>query len=172
MTLTDRSRTEGDGSLTASLFVRSLSPEGARAEQETVVERLHALGERGVLAEFSLTVWGSRLRPASARRTEAGREVLETIDRFEAWADRQEPPRSLCFNARDVHSTITGERGTEIVLPMLCLAVSEGDRLRCVAPWREGERVHTVADCLDAITDPTATAAHPPTNDVDPLVVR
>jgi hypothetical protein len=72
MTAHDPSRTDGDGPLTASLFVRSLSPEGARTEQERVIDRLQALRDRGVLADVSLTIWGSRLRPTSARRTEAG----------------------------------------------------------------------------------------------------
>jgi hypothetical protein len=152
------------------LFVRSLSPEGARVEQESVIDRLQALRDRGILADVSLTIWGSRLRPTSAHRTETGGEILDTIDRLEAWADRQEPPRSLCFDSRTVRSTITGEHETELVLPLICLAVSEGDHLRCVAPWREGEVVHTVTDCLDAISDPTAIEAHPPTEDVDPLL--
>jgi hypothetical protein len=166
----DPTRTEGNDSLTASLFVRSLSPEGARAEQDLVIDRLRTLQDRGVLADLSLTIWGSRLRSSSARRTETGRELLDAIDRLEAWADRQEPSRSLCFDSRAVRSTITGGRETELVLPLMCLAVSENDRLQCVAPWCEGEVVRTVTDCLDAISDPTAIDAHPPTEDVDPLL--
>ena len=169
MTTHDLTRTDGDGPLAASLFVRSLSPEGARAEQEAVIERLRALRDRGVLADLSLTIWGSRLRPTSARRTATGREILDTIDRLEAWADRQDPPRSLCLDSRTVRSTITGERETEFVLPLLCLAVSENGRLQCVAPWHEGEAVHSVTDCLDAISDPARIDAHPPTEDLDPL---
>lgn len=174
---THSDHTNGDEPLIASLFVRSLSPEGARAEQDRVVERLRGLSDSGVLAEFSLSVWGSRLQPASARRTQAGREVLDTIDRFEAWADRQEPSRSLCFALREPRTPIAdtsptaSDREPELVLPVMCLAITEHDRLRCVAPWREGSKVHTVTDCLDALGDPTAIDAHPPTRDADrPLV--
>jgi hypothetical protein len=122
-----------------------------------------------VLADVSLTIWGSRLRSSSARRTAVGRDLLDTIDRLEAWADRQEPPRSLCFDSRPVRSPSSGEHETELLLPLLCLAIREGNRLECVAPWREAGEVHTVTDCLDAIVDPGAIDAHPSTEDPDLL---
>jgi hypothetical protein len=172
MVLIDSDHTGEDEPLTASLFVRSLSPEGARAEQDRVVSRLRGLRDRDVLADVSLSVWGSRLHPASARRTQAGREIFDTIRQFETWADSQDPPRSLCFGSRTVRSPITGDPEAELVLPVMSLAIAGQERLRCVAPWREGSEVHTVTDCLDALRDSTVVDAHPATRDVDRSVVQ
>lgn len=151
------------GTISVELFVRSLSPRGAQTSLDATVERLHALDRRGTIEGFSLTVWGDRLRRESADNTAVGRAVLDRIERFEAWADRHD--LSSCFERRDVRSTITGDRHTDIVLPVLCIAVYENDRLGCVAPWMsaDGDRTHTIEDCIDAIADPTAIDAHPPT---------
>lgn len=64
------------------LYVRSLSPAGARTRQEAVIERLAALAEREVIAGYDVHVWGTGIRPASpAARTASGRFVLERLPR-------------------------------------------------------------------------------------------
>lgn len=154
---------DGTRPIRAEPYVRSLSLDGARARQDALVDRLASLERDGTLDEFSITVWGNCVPADALGRAGPGRDITDAIETFEAWADRHGLGSS--FSRRVGYSSLTDEHHLEIVLPVFCLAVFEADRLACVAPWTGGERTHTVADCLDAITDPDRIPSHPPRTD-------
>lgn len=150
--------------ISVELFVRTLSPTGARAQQEAVIDRIQQLEAEAVINEFSLTVWGERICPesAAAKRTATGRTVLDRIEEFESWLGRTDIPSESAFETQDIDSAVIDEQYSVVVLPMLCLAVYEDDHLGCVAPWSNAETTHSVVDCLDAVADPTSFDGHPP----------
>lgn len=152
----------GERDIVVELYVRSLSPQGAADRQETVIDRLAALEEQGAIEAFSLIVWGPRFAPGSAAaRTTTGRELGRRIDAFERWVAAAKKPDELAFECREVHSLVTDEKREEVVLPVLCLAVYQGETLRCVSPWRATRTTHSIDDCLDAIVQPGRVDGHP-----------
>ena len=145
------------------LYVRSLSPAGARTRQEAVIERLAALAEREVIAGYDVHVWGTGIRSASpAARTASGRFILERLAAFDEWAARNEATLGT-FETNEVASTLTGTTYTERSVPILALAVFENATLRHVAPCRENGEACSVEDCLDAIEagEPLADTGEP-----------
>lgn len=157
------------------LYVRSLSPSGARSRQDAVISRLSALTERDVIAGYDVHVWGTGICPASpAVRTESGTFALERLSAFEDWAERNGLTLDGTFRTVDVASEITGESYTEISFPVLALAEFAGPDLRRVAPCRDGETTYSVEDCLDAIEGgwtleaDSSTRSTVPTGRIDP----
>ena len=132
------------------LYVRSLSASEARTEQETVVEQLATLVERGLIDEYSVDVWGEELSPTGVMaETEPGQVALERVAEFRAWA--RETHRSLVpfFERRAVRRPLTGEWSRLIIkLPVMTLAAYRDGELTFVAPCREGETVHSVGSLL------------------------
>jgi len=162
-----------DGLTRVELYVRSLSPAGARSRQDAVIERLAALTEHDTIGEYAVHVWGTGIRPDSpTARTPSGAFASERLGAFEDWAARNGVTLGGAFHMREVNSTLTGKSYTERSFPVLTLAAFSrasgarsferagrsvaptafsGPKLRCVAPYREGSNTYSVEDCLDAI---------------------
>lgn len=142
----------GDGRTRLELYVRSLSPAGARSRQDAVIERLAALTEREVIAGYEVRVWGSGIRPASpTARTPSGTLALEHLGAFEDWAAHNGLTLGSGFRTTEVHSVLTGETYTERTFPVLTLAQFRGPTLQRVAPCADGDTTYSVEDCLEAI---------------------
>ena len=135
------------------LYVRSLSASEARTEQETVVEQLATLVERGLIDEYSVDVWGEELCQTGAiAETEPGRAALELVAEFRAWAEATGRSLTPFFERRTVHRSLTGEGSRLIIkLPVMTLAAYRDGELTFVAPCREGETVHSVGSLLDEL---------------------
>jgi len=95
-------------------------------------------------------------------------EVIETYERFTAWADQQgvsvEPP----FKHRTTTSQITGTTRELLVTPLLCLELYVGDELYGVFPHSVGAETYTTSDAIATLRtgelptplgEPTPTAS-------------
>jgi len=132
------------------LYVRTLSPPGARARQEETIERLQRLDADGVVDDVNVHVWGKQIDPTTAAAdTEQGQFVLNRIAEFQQWALANNTTLDSFYQTRQQSSSITGEEHTTIVLPKMGLAEYHGSELAQVAPIDEGDDTYTVGDHLD-----------------------
>lgn len=142
-----------EGNAQLELFVRSSVPAAARDSQSSVRERLRALEADGAIAEATVRTWEKRV-PVGAGDE---RGTHRTYAAFDDWARRRGVSLAPFFDTRECHSSITGESHTALVLPVMSLAVYEGDRLSAVFPHADEDRSYTVSEALDALgTDETA----------------
>jgi DNA-binding Lrp family transcriptional regulator len=164
-----RSETDEEPTTPAlELYVRSLSADTVHGPRESVLERLSRLEREGVVAEYTVHVWGRRVSPETAARTEAGRFLLDRIERFRDRSRRNATSTRSFFEPHEVTSSITGESYTAVTVPSLALAEFRDGALRRVTPSADGGTVRTVEDHLDAIeaagaTDRAGTAVPAPT---------
>lgn len=147
--------------ITVELFVRSLSPAGARDRPSTLVDRLEALAEAERIDDYSVFVWGREV-PLS---TEAGYEhaelVLDRLGEFRSWAAERDATLDG-IELREA-STLTEKRYTALSLPMSALAEYADGRLVCVAPCTTDHGSLTVEERLDRLDTPAENAeASPP----------
>lgn len=134
------------------LYVRSLSPGGARPQQAAVIDRLERLETEHATVDVTVTVWGKEIGTTTpAARTDAGQFILERVSEFREWARERGRSIDSFFETREVHSSITGEEYTALVLPVMTLAEYHDGSLRFVAPSANGETVYTVSDRVDAL---------------------
>lgn len=131
------------------LYVRSSAPSVARERQTATVERLRALDTGERIESVAVRTWQKRI-PIGERARPAG-ETHRTYTAFEDWARAHGAELRPFFDTRECHSPITGESHTALVLPVMCLAVYEGDRLRSVFPHASDGRTYAVGDALDAL---------------------
>lgn len=98
-----------------------------------------------------MRLWGKRIRPNTPEaRTEVGREVLERVEQFRAWA--RDEDRSLRPFVQD---RARGDE-MEVLLPTMALAEYRNGDLAFVSPCADDEEGFTVFDRLEAL------AAEPP----------
>jgi len=150
---------------TVDLFVRSLSPVGARAEPSKAIDRLDALVGTGRIERYSVYVTGDEVRLSSEVPVHERREfVLDRIAAFRSWAAERGVTLDA-FDRREV-STLTGRRYTVLGLPVMALAESVGGDLGCVAPCSTDDRTVTVEDRLEALE--RDYGGHGPRDDREP----
>jgi hypothetical protein len=130
------------------LFVRSSVPAAARDPQSTIRERLRALEAAERIDEATVRTWEKRV-PVDAGA--AKRETHRTYAAFDEWARANGASLAPFFDTRECHSSITGESRTALVLPVMSLAVYDGDRLSAVFPHADEDRSYTVGEALDAL---------------------
>lgn len=147
-----RSLPEGNAQL--ELFVRSSVPAAARDSQSAVRERLRRLDADGEIAGATVRTWEKRV-PVDTDCSE--RETHHTHASFDDWARRHGVSLAPFFDTRECHSSITGESHTALVLPVMSLAVYEGDRLSAVFPHADEDRSYTVTEALDALESDETT---------------
>ncbi len=146
---TERSRTH------AVVYLRSLAPSVVDETREHL-SRLDRLVEAGTLDAYEVELWGDAI--SCDPTYPAGRRLCETVERFERWADRQDRSLEPAFSRGQVCSLVSEETHDVIRLPMVCLAVYEGERLAAVYPHRD-RSTRTVADGLDEIDQPAKSKA-------------
>ncbi len=141
---------------TIELFVRSLTPSGAAPRQEAVLDKLDRLDERGVVEEYSITVWGEQIAPDTlAAETKTGERIVNTVAAFEEWADEHGVSVDRFFTEQSIGSSVTDERYTAISLPVIAMAEYVGGELRAVTPYQSPNGIRTVADRLDTLGEQT-----------------
>lgn len=151
------------------LAVRTLSPEGTGGRQARIVERLGELEAAGAIDEFSVQVWGKRVGLDTVdAETDHAREVVETVDSFREWADRNDLSVGTFFETRRVDNRITDDSYTALELPSMAMAEYRDGDLEWVSPCLDPEtgatypvhdRVETVEETL---ADPVADATSGP----------
>ncbi|MFB6084002.1 MAG: HTH domain-containing protein [Halorientalis sp.] len=139
-------------SIRLELYVRTLSPPGARGRQEQVIERLQRLEDEGDIDDFYVKVWGRQIDPTTtAAETDQGEFILNRIAEFKQWALANNTTLESFYQTREQSSSITGQDHTTIVLPKMGLAEYRGGELEQVAPCTDGDDVYSVVDHLDAL---------------------
>jgi hypothetical protein len=143
----------GASEVTAVLYVRSLTPAGARGRQEAVIDRLRALCDRGRLGDVEVRVWGDQVGlSTTAARTEMGKRVLERIAECREWADATGRSLEPFFERKERSSSITGESYTALDLPLFLLVEYRDGAVRHAAPCQRDASADTCR-----VTDRLAT---------------
>jgi len=144
------------------LFVRSLSPGGARSSLEGILDRITCLAEQRVIDGYAVRVCGKGI-PATpaATRTAFGSYLLNRVAVFHEWAEHNDLSIDSLFEQRRVRSSLTGEDRRELVVPLFVLAEYEDGGLRFVAPCEIDDRVRTVPERLDDLTSGQPTTVDP-----------
>ena len=137
-----------EGNAQLELFVRSSVPAAAYESQSAVRERLRALEAAEDLEGATVRTWEKRV-PVDADMAE--RDTHRIYATFDEWARGRGVSLTPFFDTRECHSSITGESHTALVLPVMSLAVYDGDRLSAVFPHADDDRSYTVGEALDAL---------------------
>ncbi|WP_201293990.1 HTH domain-containing protein [Natronorubrum halalkaliphilum] len=151
-------QTENAATKRAVLYLRQrTSPEIVQQLRQTVA-RVRQIEDDGI-ADVEIKTWGS-VNPALEEISDSGPSVSLTVKSFQSWADREGYTLRPAFERREISSLLSSQPATEIQIPIICVAVYEGDDLRCVAPCSDGEQTYSVENCLAALevglTDPFA----------------
>lgn len=128
----------------ATLYTRGELPRPATARRNAVVEELEALAAGGSLDAFDVVHWAKRV-PTDAD----GAREHALVAAFRDWAIEEGVSLAPCFETRECYGVRSGDVRTELVLPVLCLAVYEGEELVEVAPRETPAGVVTVADAIE-----------------------
>lgn len=132
------------------LYVRTLSPPGARTRQEEVIDDLQHLEDADHVADAHVHVWGRQIDPTTnAADTEQGQFVLNRIAEFKQWALANNTTLDSFYETREQSSSITGADHTSIILPKMGLAEYHGAELAQVSPCSEPDSVYTITDHLE-----------------------
>lgn len=155
------------------LAVRTLSPQGSKGRQARALERLRALEEAGAIDEFSVEVWGDRVGLDTVdAETDHAAAVVETVESFRQWADRNDLSVGTFFETRRVEDRITGDSYTALELPSMAMAEYRGGDLEWVCPCLDPETgaTHAVHDRIETVEE---TLADPGTAaSTDPATVH
>lgn len=147
---------ESTPALETELFVRSLAPTGARERQMAVLERLEELVERSILADVCVSVWGEQVDlRRDGGRTATGARVHDRIDDLRSWADDHGRTLEPFIETRQRCSTVTGEDGTVLVLPVMLLAEYRDGAVAHVTPSADGNDVYSVVDRVETLEEAT-----------------
>lgn len=146
-------RMQPGGDRTIRLLVRSLSPT-CRSQLESVVERLDALEERGVIQGYDVDICGHKL-PTGGRiaETSACIELREQLEKLEAWAEDAGQSLDPIFQRVEGVSEIDGEDHSGVVFPTVTLVEYVDTDVVFVAPSAGPDGVTSVSDRLDELRD-------------------
>jgi hypothetical protein len=131
------------------LYRRSIVPSVARERQTATVERLRALNATERIEAVTMHSWEKQISIEENQHKEG--ETHHVYAAFEDWAHEYGVNLSPSFQTRECYSSITGESHTAVVLPILCLAVSTGNRLHAVFPHADEGETHSVGDALNTL---------------------
>lgn len=151
---TDDRRAVSTG-LHVELCVRADAPTCVGAAQERVQDRLGDLRESGDVDAVTTSVWADTPGALDRDASEAKQHVDDRIARFREWASDRDVSLAPAFQTREMDSQFVDGRRERHVLPVLCLAVSDGDSLVAVYPHVDDGRVRTLEDGLDRLEDGT-----------------
>lgn len=90
-------------------------------------------------------------RRGDARTAGGSSRERSLVAEFHEWATDAGVELAPCFEMRRCYAERSVEKRTELVLPVLCLAVYEGERLVELAPHATAEGVVTVTDSLERL---------------------
>lgn len=133
-----------EGADRAKLFLRSAAIGSIDDIQERMYERLERLATDDIIDSVECEIWGRDI-PADP---DAKTPVRETYDEFVKWADEHECSLAPAFSIRKVGTMVSEETRNVISMPMVCLAVYEGDEVQAVFPCLDDDEVYTVQDGL------------------------
>lgn len=149
---TDTGRRPHPADRQVELYVRGLTSRNGRETRERAVTLLERLDAAGIIATFSVCVWGQEVGlSTTAVETERGQEILDRVGAIRGWASRNDVSVEPLFEGRTTTSEITGEEYTRLRLPVAVLAEYEDDAIVSVTPHEDCGTVRTVEDRLDQL---------------------
>lgn len=133
--------------LRMDVYMRGFAPDAAQRQQEAILDRLYELQEAKIVDEVTVSHWS---RKVCFRRGARG-GIPEEVALY------RELQRAMEGTDRSIDRFFRVRRGagdrTVLFLPVLCLVLREGDRIRGVHPCDSAEGTYTVTDCLRALED-------------------
>lgn len=135
--------------VTLELFTRA-GAVGTHDRLAEAIGRVRALDADDRVSGCRVHTWNKQLVP-TGDGTERQRWVLERIEEFESWARERGVTLYPFFEERTRSSVLIDDEQPVIVLPVICLAVYEGERVREVFPRSDGDLTYTVFDGLAAL---------------------
>lgn len=139
------------GGCRVELFVRSDLPTPSEKRRNAIETRLQKLSRQGFIEQFETTEWEKRVPvDGCGDRVERNR-----YNEFATWARSAGVYLSPFFDTRECYSSKTGEKETQLVMPVICLAVYEGEELVRVAPFAAGPRAESVEECIAELATET-----------------
>lgn len=111
----------------------------------SVIDRLSTLSADDEIDEFRVETWPDELAVADYAEHD---RVVERYKEFLLWAEEHDRSITPPFERRTI-SPLIGDSREVLTLPVMCLAVYEGDSLRGVYPNSDGDRSMAVSDFLD-----------------------
>ncbi|WP_394353972.1 HTH domain-containing protein [Haloarcula sp. JP-L23] len=123
---------------------------GTRPEPvNELVARLRNLAGTGTVAELTVHSWPSTVD----LDTDVNDRYLDIYEQLDQWAASHDAQIQPPFSVRHIDSSITGETRRELVMPVLCLALSTSRELTGVFPHTvagDTYAPHDVVDTLEA----------------------
>jgi len=155
---------EPTASIRAVLHSRKELPPPAASRVTSIEHRLESLAERSDIEFVGTRTWCNRapLHPCES-------SVRELFTEFSLWAESTGRSLTPFFTVRECYTTGETNRTDWLVLPVLCLAVYEGERLRAIYPHRRDSSSYTVDDGLELLESevrPLASVGRSPDPDV------
>lgn len=132
----------------AAVYLRSVAPGGVNDAQRRALRSLRSAEERGDLDDVVADAWGTALACAEIAPEETS--VASLLREFDRWAAAHDRTLEPAFQRRVTESMVGGDRES-VKLPLVCVALYDGDELVSVVPHCDGDDVYTVQDCLDAL---------------------
>ncbi|ELZ16694.1 hypothetical protein C477_15000 [Haloterrigena salina JCM 13891] len=114
------------------------------------VETLRACESEGAVDDLLLRSW-----PKEVTLTDDTpyQEALESVERFEGWADRRGVSIRPPFRERTATNQISGETTDVLIMPMLCLELYADDKLVGVFPHTDenADETYTTDEAIAAL---------------------
>lgn len=139
------------------LFIRGTVPPEIREQQEETVNRLEELDSEHDLP-LEVTAWPRSIDVDPVGMTETYLDLLET---FRAWAHAQGCTLTPAVDTKRADSWLSAEQRLSVSLPVMLLAVYEGDEIAAVYPHVDGDEVRTVPQGIEALTEVCAEETGP-----------
>ena len=128
----------------------------AHDRQQAVITRLHRLANDDIIDEFTVDSWGKHIATTPENYPpETVNTALEKATEYETWARQNGASLHPGFQHREHSSIITDSTREVIVLPIMCLADYEGDRLQTVIPCSDDGGHHSINSYLDTLSTET-----------------
>lgn len=128
------------------VYVRAFEP--VRDEHVRTVERLERLQGDGGIDGFDIHTWPSKIRLSERS---IATDIIDRYERFDSWARDHDVSIRPPFEIHDTGMALLGEHDQALVLPAMCLTVTDGTAILGIYPCRvDSERI-SIDDCLDAL---------------------
>ena len=146
----DHTSSMSTNSIRAVLRLRTPGPSGLNPPQIKVVDRLQTLSEdeESPLADLDVDVWGPSIGITQTADQDPV-EMRDTVAEFIHWADGHGYTLRPAFEWRSADTQTDGE--SQIVTPLITLALYRGERLQAVYPYVNGNEVTTIHDGIEAL---------------------
>lgn len=155
----------GKGGLKFDLYVRGFSP--FQELRNETVKRIEKLKRENKIANYRISEWPTEVMVSTRDETGDRNAPYYKFNEFESWATQNGVSIRPYFDVHEYSSLFTGEATEVIIVPTMCLAVSENDELKCVYPCTDGENIYTINDFLNGFESGDTSAIMKPKTVVD-----